>query len=170
MRARQVLLITLVGLILAAFSLVAKRPLFIWNASPSVPAGLYRIDAGPVRRGDLVLVRPPPDVAELAQRRGYLSKSAYLIKVLAAIGDDRVCRFADHVLVRGALVARALFRDKRGRAMPSWQGCRRLGSGELFLLAPDTDSFDSRYFGVMPASHVVGRAAPLWVTRTANTH
>jgi conjugative transfer signal peptidase TraF len=164
MRARQVLLITLVGLILAASSLSPRRPLLIWNASPSVPVGLYRVETGPIRRGDLVLVRPPPSVAELAQRRGYLSKSAYLIKVVAATGGDRVCRFADRIFV-GGVVARALVRDRRGRSMPSWRGCRQLGPGDLFLLAPDTHSFDSRYFGVVPAGHLVGRAVPLWLMR-----
>jgi type IV secretory pathway protease TraF len=54
--------------------------------------------------------------------------------------------------------------------MPSWQGCRRPGAGELFLLAPGADSFDSRYFGVVPATHVVGRAVPLWPTPAADSH
>lgn len=47
--------------------------------------------------------------------------------------------------------------------MPSWWGCRRLGAGYLFLLAPENDSFDSRYFGVVPEAQVIGRAAPLWL-------
>ena len=50
LRARQGLLIVLVGLILAASLFTPKRPLLIWNASPSVPVGLYRIEAGPIHR------------------------------------------------------------------------------------------------------------------------
>jgi hypothetical protein len=46
--------------------------------------------------------------------------------------------------------------------MPSWQGCRLLASGDLFLLADNQESFDSRYFGVVSASDAVGRAVPLW--------
>ena len=134
----------------------------VWNVSASVPVGLYRIAAGPIRRGDLVLVRPPRELAQLAHRRGYLPKSAYLIKIVAAIGGDRVCRFADRVFVRGVLAARAVGRDSLGRAMPSWRGCRQLGSGELFLLGSDRDSFDSRYFGPVAEARVVGRAVPLW--------
>ena len=163
MRARQALLITLVGLVLAASALSPKRPRMVWNASASVPVGLYRLQARPIRRGDLVVVRLPLKLAELAQRRGYLPKSAYLIKIVAAAGGDRVCRFADRVFVRGLLVARATGRDRIGRMMPSWWGCRRLEAGNLFLLAPDIDSFDSRYFGAVPEIHVVGRAAPLWL-------
>ena len=167
MRTRQALLIALVGAILAASLFTPKRPLLIWNASPSVPVGLYRIEAGPIHRGDLVLVRPPPEVAQLAHRRGYLPKSAYLIKIVVAVGGGRVCRFADRIFVGGVLVARARVRDRRGRSMPSWWGCRQLGAGDLFLLAPDTHSFDSRYFGIVPEAQVVGRAAPLWLVLPA---
>ena len=70
-----------------------------------------------------------------------------------------MCLFADRVFVRGLLVARAARRDRIGRVMPSWWGCRRLGAGYLFLLAPENDSFDSRYFGVVPEAQVIGRAA-----------
>ena len=162
MRARQALLITLVGLAVAGPLVTPKRPLLIWNASPSVPVGLYRIAAGPIRRGDLVVVRLLLEVAELAHRRGYLPKSAYLIKIVAATGGDRVCRFADRVFVRGVLVARAVGRDRLARAMPSWRGCRRLDPGDLFLLARQRYSFDSRYFGAVSEAQVVGRAVPVW--------
>ena len=136
----------------------------VWNASASLPIGLYRVQAGPVRRGDVVLVRLSPDIAQLARQRHYLVGAVYVIKVVAAIGGDDVCRLADLVLVRGVLAARALRRDSLGRSMPSWTGCRRLAAGEFLVLAPDTHSFDSRYFGVVSATQVVGRAVPFWLT------
>jgi conjugative transfer signal peptidase TraF len=142
-----------------------KAPWLVWNASPSVPLGLYRIDPGPVRRSDLVLIRLPADVVELADRRNYLPKSTYLIKFVSAVAGDQVCRLGDRIFVRGVLAARALTRDSLGRPMPSWQGCRQLASGDLFLLAGDQQSFDSRYFGVVSARDVVGRAVPLWPLR-----
>ena len=153
------------GALFTVASLHGKTPWLVWNASPSVPLGLYRIDPGPVRRSDLVLIRLPPDVAELAARRNYLPKSAYLIKFVLAVAGDQVCRLGDRIFVRGVLAARALTRDSLGRPMPSWQGCRRLASGDLFLLADNQQSFDSRYFGVVSASDVVGRAVPLWPPR-----
>ena len=45
------------GALFTAAPLHGKTPWLVWNASPSVPLGLYRIDPGPVRRGDLVLIR-----------------------------------------------------------------------------------------------------------------
>ena len=133
------------------------------HASASLPVGLYRIELAPVQRGDVVLVRLSPATAQLAGQRRYLVGSPYLIKVAAGIGGDRVCRFADRVFVRGVLAARALARDKPGRPLPVWGGCRRLAAGELFVLAPEAHSFDSRYFGVVAANQVVGRAVPLWL-------
>lgn len=153
------------GALFTAAPLHEKTPWLVWNASPSVPLGLYRINPGPVRRSDLVLIRLPPDVAELAARRNYLPRSAYLIKFVSAVAGDPVCRLGDRILVRGVFAARALTRDSLGRPMPSWQGCRRLASGDLFLLADNQQSFDSRYFGVVSTSDVVGRAVPLWPLR-----
>jgi conjugative transfer signal peptidase TraF len=153
------------GALLTVASLHGKTPWLVWNASPSVPLGLYRINPGPVRRGDLVLIPLTPDAAELAAQRNYLPKSTYLIKFVSAVAGDQVCRLGDRIFVRGVLAGRALARDSLGRPMPSWQGCRQLASGDLFLLADNQQSFDSRYFGVVSARDVVGRAVLLWPLR-----
>lgn len=153
----------LVGMVVAIALLVAPlvntpRPLLIWNASPSVPTGLYWVAKGSPRRGDLVVVRLPAAIAALAAARGYLPRSAYLLKPVAAVGGDRVCRFAGHVFVRGKAAARASANDSLGRPLPVWLGCRMLRAGEVFLLAHDPMSFDSRYFGSIQSRHVLGRA------------
>jgi conjugative transfer signal peptidase TraF len=153
------------GVLFTAAPLHGKARWLVWNTSPNVLLGLYRIGPGPVRRADLVLVRLPPDVAELAARRNYLPKSTYLIKFVLAVAGDQVCRFGNRIFVRGVLAARALTRDSLGRPMPSWQGCGQLASGDLFLLADNQQSFDSRYFGVVSARNVVGRAVLLWPPR-----
>jgi type IV secretory pathway protease TraF len=85
-----------------------------------------------------------------------------------AIPGDQVCRFGTYVLVRGMLVVRALSRDSLGRRMPVWRGCRVLRSGEFFVLAHDPQSFDSRYFGLVPFTAVMGRAVLIW-PRSATT-
>jgi len=149
------------GVLLMLLTTRLTAPVLVWNASASVPLGLYRIQPGPVRRGELVLIRLPPDIADLADRRGYLPKSAYLIKYVVGVGSDRVCRLGDRILVNGVFAARALRRDRSGRRMPVWHGCRTLALDEVFLLARDPQSFDSRYFGPVPVSAVVGRAVLL---------
>ncbi|HZP99051.1 MAG TPA: S26 family signal peptidase [Reyranella sp.] len=161
-RKRCLLAVTAAGVLLLMPSLERTAPQLVWNASPSMPVGLYRVQHSAVRRGDLVLIRLPPAVAKLAHQRGYLPKSAYLIKIVLAVAGDHVCRFGTYVLVRGMFVRRALPRDRLGRRMPVWHGCRRLAGDELFVLANNPQSFDSRYFGSVSMRAVVGRAVPLW--------
>jgi type IV secretory pathway protease TraF len=110
---------------------VAQQPplLVIWNASPSVPVGLYLVTKPSPRVGDLVVVRLPPVIAAFAARRGYLPASAYLIKPIAAVAGDLVCRLGDRVFVRGMLAGAAADTDAHGNTMPSWQGCRILQMG-----------------------------------------
>ena len=60
-------------------------------------------------------------------------------------------------------VGEARDRDSRGRPLPDWQGCRLIGEGEVFLMNwQSADLLDGRYFGVLPASAIIGRAEPLW--------
>jgi conjugative transfer signal peptidase TraF len=153
----------LLGMALALALLVAPffgtiRPLLIWNASASVPTGLYWVERKSPGAADLAVVRLPAHVAGLAADRRYLAHSAYLLKPVAAISGDRVCRFGGHVFIRGTLTARALSMDNRRRPLPRWQGCRTLRPRESFLLSKEPGSFDSRYFGPIRAEHVVGRA------------
>ena len=156
------LLAMLAGITLIMAQCLPKHPLLVWNASPSLPIGLYRIAQGFPRLGDLALVQLTRPMAMLADRRGYLPRSAYLLKPVAAVAGDRVCRFGTHVLVRGRLVALAFAKDSIGRHMPAWHGCRSLQPGELFLLAEDPASFDSRYFGAVRTESLAGRAVLLW--------
>lgn len=152
----------LAGIALVAASCLPKHPLLIWNASRSVPIGLYWITPGCPRLGELVLVQLTGPMTALADRRGYLRRSAYLLKPVAAVAGNRVCRFGTHVFVRGRRAALALAKDSMGRRMPAWHGCRTLGPGELLVLADNRASFDSRYFGTVRTEHLAGRAMRLW--------
>lgn len=154
----------IVGAVVALALLMAPKsqvPMayVIWNASPSMPIGLYGIVHRRPDVGELALVRLPDDLAEIADRHGYLPRSALLLKPVAAGAADRVCRFGADVFVQGHLVARAM---TEGGPLPPWRGCRTLGGSELFLLAEHPGSFDSRYFGPVHAKHVIGTAITLW--------
>ena len=148
--------------LLVAPEMAGKTPLLVWNASPSVARGLYRIERGQPQVGDLVLVRLAPGLAALAARRRYLPREALLIKPVAAAAGDIVCRHGVHVLVRGKLAAKAHGIDAAGRWLPSWNGCRTLLPDQLFLLVGHPTGFDSRYFGIVSDQSVVGRAFRIW--------
>ncbi len=109
-----------------------------------------------------MLVQLPPEAMSLAAQRGYLPANVPLLKTVAAMAPQLVCMFGDQVRIDGELVARHMRWDQQGRALPSWQACRRLVDGELFLLSTTSpESFDSRYFGPVSADTVIGRAQPL---------
>ena len=150
--------------LVAAASAAAWRPMVIWNATPSVPVGLYRLHpVGVLRVGDLVVAPPPPAFAEFFADRGYLPVGVPLIKPVAALGGTTVCREKDLIIVGGVATALALERDYRGAALPVWQGCIRLSVDQIFLLATARiDSLDGRYFGPTPRTAIVGRATRLW--------
>jgi type IV secretory pathway protease TraF len=137
----------------------------VWNASPSVPVGLYRIVHRQPKLGELALVRLPDAIAEFADQRGYLPRSALLLKPVAAAAADRICRFGRDVFLRGQHIAQTRMDYPSARDLPGWQGCRTLRNRELFLLAEHPDSFDGRYFGPLLTKYVVGTAVPIWRTR-----
>ena len=139
-------------------------PLFVWNASESVPVGLYVVRQSSVLTVDeLVVVQPPGMLADFLAAGGYLPKGLPLIKHIAALPGSTVCRGGLGVTVDGVLRAIARERDHAGRMLPTWTGCRSLSKGEVFLLnGSQPSSLDGRYFGPLSSSSIVGRALPVW--------
>ena len=133
-------------------------PMFIWNASASVPVGLYYVKKRHPFHGEIAVLRPPEWAALIMDERHYLPRTAWLLKPVAAVNGDVVCRFGTYVFINARAVARALRHDKLSRPMPGWKGCLRLKSRQLFLLSKHWDSFDSRYFGSVDSSLVTGTA------------
>lgn len=152
------------GLTACAALTRASPPSLIWNTTASAPIGLYRVlSPRPMRRGDLVAIAPPPALANALARRGVLPLGVPLIKPVAGLPGDLVCRHRRTITVAGRTLASARLRDSHGRPLPAWSGCRLIGDDELFLLnAARDDSFDGRYFGPISAQGLLGPVAPLW--------
>ena len=144
--------------------LLHPAPRLIWNASASVPLGLYAVrPAGALQVGELVIVTPPDYLADFLDERYYLPRGVPLLKHILALAGQTVCRSGRTITVDGAVIGEALDRDHLGRPLPVWQGCHRVADGEIFLMNRQAeDSLDGRYFGVLPAAAIVGRAQPLW--------
>jgi len=140
------------------------QPRLIWNASASVPVGLYY--GSPADRfevGDLVAVTPPTALADFLAEREYLPRGVPLVKQVLALPGTGVCRKGATIFVGGKPYGRARERDRLGRSLPRWQGCRLLDNIEIFLMNPDAlDSFDGRYFGSLPVSAIIARLTPIW--------
>lgn len=158
---------------LAWASFVLPLPRFTYNPSDSVAVGWYRIEPfdprtaslpRPLSVDSIVLVPLPDRTATLAAQRGYLPTRVPLLKRVGAVAPQHVCIVAGQVRIDGVPAAAALPADRLGRPLPSLQLCRRLEPGELFLLSvTNPASFDSRYFGPVSASAVIGVAHPVWL-------
>lgn len=154
---------TLAALAASASAAVPPSPWVIWNASTSAPVGLYLVEpVGRLEVADLVVVEPPPRLAEFLVDRAYIAGRVPLLKRVRALPGQRICRSGVTVTVDGIAAGNALTQDRHGRVLPTWRGCRVVAAAEVFLMNwAVPDSLDGRYFGPLPRSAVIGRAVPL---------
>lgn len=137
------------------------------NTTPSEPLGLWRIVSltRSVRPGETVFVCPPDNAAmREGRQRGYLRTGVCaggfgpLIKTAIAVAGQRV-DVTDHIAVEGVPIpgsriigadgqGRSLRRDRSGMVPP----------GQVYLHSDFIGSWDSRYFGPVPESGVLGLA------------
>lgn len=165
MKRAAVILCMDIGLAVLLMPLaIPNRVHLVYNPSDSVPRGWYRIGpADSLRVGDIVLAQLPAQAAALAAQRGYLPIGIPLLKRIGAVAPQRVCVDGASVRIDDVAVADVMGADGHGRPLLAWQQCRYLARGELFLLSnTNPASFDSRYFGPIRASDVIGSARSLW--------
>jgi len=147
------ILITLVisnGLLLAQPFMPDKRsaPLAIINETSSMQKGLYvrTGNATDLKVGEIVALPMPKNAKDyLVDKLGYPTDTL-LIKRVAALPGDIVCRQTDTLTVGGKML-QAKARDRRGNVLPNWQGCYKLSNERIFIQGDRPGSFDSRYFG-----------------------
>ncbi|WP_081606939.1 S26 family signal peptidase [Asticcacaulis benevestitus] len=156
--------VSLAAVASAICPLITLSPkLLLWNASASVPVGLYIVlPNAKLHVGDLAVTDLPPDIRSLAAQRQYLPPGVLLIKPVSALSGADVCRRNADIDVNGRWTATAKITDRKHRPMPVWSGCRHLSPQDVFLMNPEVhDSFDGRYFGPITLRFVRGRAFPL---------
>ena len=137
------------------------------NTTPSEPLGLWRIV--PLTRsvlpGDTVFVCPPDNAAmREARQRGYLRPGLCpggfgpLIKTVIAVAGQRV-DVTDRVAIDGVPIPRSriIERDAQGRSLRHNQS-GMVPPGQVYLHSGFIGSWDSRYFGPVPVSGVLGLA------------
>ena len=141
-----------------------EAPSYIWNASDSVPIGLYRLQSvEQLRVTELVAIRPPEPLETFLDLNGYLPIGVPMLKRVLALPGQTICRIGLSISVDGIDVGQAHDRDGRGRPLPVWHGCQVIADGDVFVMNwQSRDSLDSRYFGPLPASAVIGKAVPVW--------
>jgi len=141
------------------------------NTTTSMPRGIYRSIGGAVTTGAWVSVCLPSEIARFGVERSYLGAGSCsngtepVLKVVAAVTGDVVQVSAAGVTVNGELLAhsRPLDRDRGGRELVAYSAAAQpLAPGEIWLHSPfEERSWDSRYFGPVPAACVADVVAPL---------
>lgn len=137
-----------------------------FNASGSLPIGLYRLVAPSLTRGSLVLACLPRSVARLARERGYVHRGncpggvAPIGKQVLAVAGDTVEVSARGLTVDGKYVlgSAPLTHDSHGRTLSRATPERSIvRGGTVWLFSNHSPwSFDSRYFGAVEVGVVVG--------------
>jgi signal peptidase I len=141
-------------LVAATSGLLPVQPMRVDSDSmtPTVASDdllLVRHGQGPVARGDVVAVTSPLD-------------DGMLVKRVVGVGGDEVAIEDGVLVVDGTAVCEPAIDPARLDGV--WFGPVLVPEGELFLLSDSRDgSVDSRAFGPVPASSLVGTvSARLW--------
>jgi len=137
----------------------------LYNSSASAPRGWYwQHPTDRLMVNDFALAWLPEPARALAHARGYLPRSTPLLKRVGATQGHWVCYRDGGMWINWRRVGLDRAVDGTGRPLVPWKDCRRLNEQEYFLLSVTNDaSFDSRYFGPVSLSDVLGEAIPLWV-------
>jgi conjugative transfer signal peptidase TraF len=164
------------GSLIASAIFLARALGYRINESPSLPLGLWKLSRlnRPPRAGDIISFCPPDTpVFREAGRRGYLGQGACdggyepLLKPAAAVEGDEVTAAADGIRVNGRLIANSKARvtDRAGRKLPQTAAPGgTVPEGMVWVISSyNTLSFDSRYFGPVPAAKIEGVARPILV-------
>jgi len=154
-----------------------------FNTTVSAPRGFWRIsrvEPATVRPGEMVSVCPPAEGVVIAMRQhGYIGpgdcpgtdSEPFLKPVVAVAGDTVTIHPAGPVEVNGT----PLPNSKPLANMPAWPaGTYTVEPGQVWLISSyDPGSFDSRYFGPVPAANIRGQAVPVLIrgdVRTMTPH
>ncbi|MDO1585460.1 conjugative transfer signal peptidase TraF [Rhizobium oryzicola] len=172
MRRRAVpLFLTGASVLISGLVLIAFLGGYRLNLTPSEPLGIWRIEElkRPVAVGDLVFVCPPETSAIVEARvLGYLRRGlcaggfAPLIKRVAALPGQHV-DITDHVAIDGRSLPASTVRDRDGEGRPITPDPGGIvPPHHLFLHSSFASSYDSRYFGPVPDSGLLGLARPVF--------
>lgn len=156
-----------IGLVLSGAvalpAIFSSRPLLIYNATESLPQGLYLVvPEAEYQRGELVAFPVPPSVREMVRERRWLPDGALLIKPVSGKAGDVLDTENGRCMLNGEAFGSVHAVDRRGEALPIYSASRPLENGEIVLLSHACGSFDSRYFGPIREQAVIGAARPIW--------
>ncbi len=166
-RRAHVLLRRALSTVMVTFFVTAAAVVYVaiggiaTNKSPSMPNGTYLgLPFFPIVRNGIVVACLPPDAATYAQARGFMGRGNCngqegVVKIVAAVAGDRVDVEPSYVAINGVRLTNSgrITRDHEGRLVPAVPtGERVVPPGNVWLMAPNPESWDSRYYGLVTKS------------------
>ncbi|MBK6705453.1 MAG: S26 family signal peptidase [Caulobacteraceae bacterium] len=127
----------------------------VYNASPSMPQGIYVRMQPPIVRHSIVTVRARDVALNYATARRFTDANDRFLKRVVALDGDVVCALGARVTINHTITLQRRTVETAGRALPTWSGCRRL-NGQVFLIGDTADSFDGRYWGPVASDLIEG--------------
>ena len=147
------------------------------NTTNSLPVGIYLITSDPT--APLVEFCPEGDFSALSSSRGYRPPgpcpdgAGPLLKPVIANFGDTVAVVNEGIRVNGRLLPNTAPQrvDTAGRPLTAWPpGVYAVAPATLWVASTyHPNSFDSRYFGPIPARLVRHRLRSLWVRGSVGT-
>ncbi len=162
MRHKTLWITSILLAIIVATALILKKLGYsiVYQGSASMPKGFYLVS--PVRqlnKGDIVVFNPPESTAQFLWKRHWLPEGASMMKHVAAIPGDRVCKSKGAIWINEKRFAQVYRFYKPGKLLPSLSFCEKLGKDEYLLMSTDiAHSFDGRYFGSVKRNEIKGKA------------
>ena len=141
--------------------IIKPDPKLFYNPSQSAEIGWYYVEPiVSLSVGDLVVANLPEEAANFAHDRGYLPRDLPVIKTIGGVAGERYCIKDGEFQIEERVSLSLLPLDSQGRALPEPpEMCVEISDGFVLLISERIDhSFDSRYFGEVRISNIVGRA------------
>lgn len=171
----------------AVVLLLVASKFLVFNTTASLPIGLYFKTNLTPKKGDIVLLCPPVNsVVEHGLNRKFISPGlcpgayGYLIKVYAAEAGDQISLTQAGITINNQLwpnSARQNWGQSSAQGLgqaftqnldqnfesQSWPDIhKQLEAHEVIVMTEHKQSFDSRYFGIVPEANIVSPLIPLW--------
>jgi len=171
----------LAGIAIVLLLLAASSTLKL-NLTESMPIGLYLLHRTTmIHVGDIVIACPPLAAQRVGMANGYLTRaygitpgsrcvagSAPVLKYVIALAGDELVINQSGLALNGQLFDTRLRAriDSHGRRLAALiHGRYRLGKYDIWLYSPAPRGWDSRYFGPIKRSDVLGIAKPIWTPK-----
>ena len=125
------------------------------NVTDSIPKKVFLIIKGITPEvGDFVAFR--------FQGSRYYKKGRTFIKVVAGNAGDFLEIKGRCFLLNQKLLGCAKEKDREGRPVESFTFSGKIPQDKIFVLGISKDSYDSRYYGFVDKSQIIGRAVALF--------